>query len=177
MKDLYKILALHRNASADEIKTAYRKLAKQWHPDVNDLPDAKQKFLAIQEAYEILTDTNKKATYDMLFHKKSKSTTRKKTNNKDTTQQAKPKVKQRSDFEIWIDQQRQVIYQDYYKQRIETEQMWKFELKLDAKNYWQIYSFILIGLWLVSLISVSTYGLYLLPALSLISFLIGCKKA
>ncbi len=40
-----------------------------------------------------------------------------------------PKQSKRSDFEIWIDQQRQVIYQDYYKQRIETEQMWKFELK------------------------------------------------
>jgi DnaJ-class molecular chaperone len=177
MKDLYKILALHRNASADEIKTAYRKLAKQWHPDVNDLPDAEQKFLAIQEAYEILTDTYKKATYDILLHKKSKSTTRQKTNNKATTQQAKPKAKQRSDFEIWIDQQRQVIYQDYYKQRAETEQLWKFEIKIDTKNYWQIYSFILIGLWLVSLISISTYGLYLLPTLSLISFLIGCKKA
>lgn len=65
MKDYYKILGLNKNATEDEIKKAYRKLAKKWHPDKNrDNPKAEEKFKEIQEAYETLSDPKKKETYD-----------------------------------------------------------------------------------------------------------------
>ncbi|RDU66354.1 J domain-containing protein [Helicobacter didelphidarum] len=63
-KSLYKILNVNENASADEIKKAYRKLARQYHPDVNKSPEAEEKFKEINGAYEILSDSQKKAEYD-----------------------------------------------------------------------------------------------------------------
>ena len=59
MQDHYEVLGLSKNASADEIKSAYRKLAKQYHPDVNKEPGAEEKFKQINEAYSVLTDPNK----------------------------------------------------------------------------------------------------------------------
>lgn len=61
----YDILGVDKNASADEIKSAYRRLAKKYHPDLNkDNPDAATRFKEINEAYEVLSDTTKKANYD-----------------------------------------------------------------------------------------------------------------
>jgi molecular chaperone DnaJ len=67
-RDYYDILGVGRTASADEIKRAYRQLARQYHPDVCDLPDAEDRFKEINEAYEVLADTNKRATYDRFGH-------------------------------------------------------------------------------------------------------------
>ena len=64
MKNYYEILGIDKSASQAEIKTAYRKLAKQYHPDLNKSPDAEQKFKEISEAYEILSDENKRRNYD-----------------------------------------------------------------------------------------------------------------
>jgi len=65
MKDYYKILGIEENASPDEIKKAYRKLAVQYHPDKNpDNKEAEEKFKEISEAHEILSDSNKKSQYD-----------------------------------------------------------------------------------------------------------------
>lgn len=64
MKDYYQILGVDRNASEDDIKRAYRNLAKKYHPDVNKSPDAEAKFKEIQEAYEVLSDPNKRRQYD-----------------------------------------------------------------------------------------------------------------
>jgi len=63
-KDYYDVLGVPRDASADQIKKAYRKLAMQYHPDVADTSDAADKFKEIGEAYEVLHDTNKRAMYD-----------------------------------------------------------------------------------------------------------------
>jgi DnaJ family protein A protein 2 len=62
--DLYQRLGLDKKASAEEIKKAYRKLALQFHPDKNPSPDAKQKFQEISQAYEILSDPEKRERYD-----------------------------------------------------------------------------------------------------------------
>lgn len=63
-KDYYEILGVQKGADADEIKSAYRRLAKKYHPDLNKAPDAAEKFKEINEAYEVLGDEKKRANYD-----------------------------------------------------------------------------------------------------------------
>jgi curved DNA-binding protein len=65
-KDYYKVLGVSRNADQDEIKRAYRKLARKYHPDVSKEKNAELRFKELGEAYEVLKDKNKRATYDQL---------------------------------------------------------------------------------------------------------------
>lgn len=65
-KDYYGVLGVERDAGADEIKKAYRKLARKYHPDVSKEPDAEEKFKAVAEAYETLKSPEKRAAYDQL---------------------------------------------------------------------------------------------------------------
>lgn len=67
-RDYYDVLGIAKGASEQEIKKAYRKLAKQYHPDVNKEADAESKFKEINEAYEVLSDPQKKAAYDQFGH-------------------------------------------------------------------------------------------------------------
>ncbi|MBK1620404.1 cytochrome C biogenesis protein [Lamprobacter modestohalophilus] len=65
-KDYYKILGVSRDAKADQIKAAYRKLARKYHPDVSKEPNAEERFKEVNEANEVLKDSEKRAQYDAL---------------------------------------------------------------------------------------------------------------
>ena len=67
-RDYYEVLGVSKNASDDEIKKAYRSLAKKYHPDVSKEPNAQEKFIEVQEAYDCLSDSQKRANYDRFGH-------------------------------------------------------------------------------------------------------------
>ena len=68
-QDYYEVLGIQKGASADDIKRAYRQMAKKYHPDMNpDNKEAEQKFKEVNEAYEVLSDPDKKAKYDQYGH-------------------------------------------------------------------------------------------------------------
>ena len=65
-RDFYEVLGVNKSASKDEIKSAYRKLAKKYHPDINKEPGAEEKFKEVQEAYDVLSDDKKRQMYDQF---------------------------------------------------------------------------------------------------------------
>ena len=67
-RDYYEILGVQRNASEDDIKKAFRRLARQYHPDVNKEKGAEERFKEINEAYEVLGDAQKRQAYDRFGH-------------------------------------------------------------------------------------------------------------
>jgi len=67
-RDYYEVLGIAKSASKDEIKKAYRRLARQYHPDVSKEPEAENKFKEVNEAYEVLSDDQKRSVYDRLGH-------------------------------------------------------------------------------------------------------------
>ena len=67
-RDYYEVLGLQRSAGEEEIRRAFRRLARQYHPDVNKEPDAERRFKEINEAYEVLGDAEKRRTYDRFGH-------------------------------------------------------------------------------------------------------------
>ncbi len=67
-RDFYEVLGVSKSASAKEIKSAFKKLAKKYHPDISKEENAEEKFKEIQEAYAVLSDENKKAQYDQFGH-------------------------------------------------------------------------------------------------------------
>ncbi|WP_102026976.1 molecular chaperone DnaJ [Salirhabdus sp. Marseille-P4669] len=67
-RDYYEVLGVSKDAPKEEIKKAYRKLARKYHPDVNKEPDAADKFKEVKEAYEVLNNEQKRAQYDQFGH-------------------------------------------------------------------------------------------------------------
>ncbi len=67
-RDYYEVLGVSRNASDDDVKKSFRRLAKQYHPDANKEQGAEARFIEINEAYEVLSDPQKRATYDRYGH-------------------------------------------------------------------------------------------------------------
>src|SRR2546421_12871641 len=67
-RDFYEVLGVSRSASEDELKKAFRRLAKQYHPDTNKEQGADARFIEINEAYEVLSDPQKSAAYDRYGH-------------------------------------------------------------------------------------------------------------
>jgi len=81
MKKLYKILGINENATEQEIKKAYRKLARKYHPDICKKPECEEKFKEINMAYEVLKDPERKKEYDLYGDKIFENYTRQKQNN------------------------------------------------------------------------------------------------
>jgi molecular chaperone DnaJ len=67
-RDYYEVLGVPRTASSDDLKGAFRRLARQYHPDVNKAPDSEERFKEINEAYAVLSDDEKRAAYDRFGH-------------------------------------------------------------------------------------------------------------
>ncbi len=67
-RDYYEVLGVPKNASNEDLKSAFRRLARQYHPDVNSAPDAEERFKEINEAYAVLSDTDRRAAYDRFGH-------------------------------------------------------------------------------------------------------------
>jgi len=95
VKDYYQILQVSQGISSKEIYKSYKRLALQFHPDVNKAPDAHQKFVLILEAYEVLRNPIRRRKYDRLYNIQIIEKKNKKRYNKKKTQQWEAEIKKK----------------------------------------------------------------------------------
>lgn len=103
-KNYYEILQVAHDATQEEIKKAFREQAKIWHPDVNKSSDATEKMQSITEAYNVLSDVNKRREYDKRIANNSKgsSSTMYNSNEKAYASYTKSREESESDFDEWL---------------------------------------------------------------------------
>lgn len=102
----YSVLRIRNDSSSQEIKAAYRRLAKVWHPDKNNKPEAHEKFIQIEEAYSILKDEHKRIVYDDLLRSYQVDIARK-YENKSSFNSTESSFKQNEDYfryKDWVKQ-------------------------------------------------------------------------
>ena len=155
MKQYYKILGISQTASETEIKKAYRKGAMFWHPDKNKSANAKERFIEIQEAYEVLIDIEKRKVYDSLLNReKSKNhqeqpfreeTKKQDFNNSKTKEKANRNFGDYQKFEDWIREIRKKAEKKANMPFVDDMLTESFHF-LDKYGIWLIIAFVLITL-------------------------------
>ncbi len=123
-QNYYTVLGINPQASSDEVKRAYRKLAKASHPDVNPSPKAAENFVQITEAFEILSDPSKRAVYDYKLKRDRRPPVQM------TGTAHRQKTEQQRAYEAWVRQARaearrnaQMKYDDFKRSRVEKAEL------------------------------------------------------
>ncbi|MGV6808323.1 MAG: DnaJ C-terminal domain-containing protein [bacterium] len=128
-KDYYRVLGVDKQATSADIKQAYRRLAKKYHPDVSKEPDAEVQFKLLNEAYEVLGDMQKKAHYDRQFKTTYQSS-------KSSTFHYRPAY--RGDFDPeFHDFNSQPTENYYYKQQAPTDHQTEHHANTHSKTYYE----------------------------------------
>lgn len=126
MTDYYKVLGVPKQATQDEIKRAYRKLAKETHPDVNPNKDAQEKFVVIGEAYAILGDPEKRKTYHYRIARMQREVIRRRAEaqTRANSKQSSKDFNSGREYDEWVRQAREkaqshagMSYADFKKSR------------------------------------------------------------
>lgn len=115
MVDYYKIFNLSKNCTQDQIKKAYRKAAIFWHPDKNKSPNAHEKFIQINEAYEILSNEEKRMVYDKIYTKIIKNQQSVITTKKDESNFEYVSHKEYIQFEEWVKEAKKKAQKTVFK--------------------------------------------------------------
>ena len=103
-RDYYEVLGLNKDATEQDIKKAFRRLAMQYHPDRNKAPDAEEKFKEINEAYAVLSDVDKRREYDKQYANEFKESLSRTHNSNEEAYSSytKSREESESDFEEWL---------------------------------------------------------------------------
>jgi len=132
MKDYFAILGLSSDASEDDIKRAYRKQARAWHPDVNPAPDATARFVEINEAYEFLSDATLRKAYEW------------KQSNADAD--FDERVRREAVFRMWMaDQQARSRTQAYQHAAMPFDKFEKSPIYRTAMHLNKVYNYVFLG--------------------------------
>lgn len=115
MVDYYKIFNLSKNCTQDQIKKAYRKAVIFWHPDKNKSPNAHEKFIQINEAYEILSNEEKRMVYDKIYTKIIKNQQSVITTKKDESNFEYVSHKEYIQFEEWVKEAKKKAQKTVFK--------------------------------------------------------------
>jgi curved DNA-binding protein CbpA len=151
-RDYYEILGVEKKASADDIKSAYRKLAKKYHPDKNKSPDAEEKFKELNEANEVLSDKNKRQQYDSYFDAsidKNDSSGNSRKAQKEAERREREKARQEEEERI---RRRRQAWERRTKER-EWFRTWKIKAGISQKKFFAValvLGVLVLGYWVLA---------------------------